>query len=910
MRNNIQTESSSLFSSEQIIPVGVDFGTSNSCCGIYINGNVKISSNKIGERITPSVVLFKKNEGILNLFVGEEAISNNFNDNLNNFIYEIKRFIGLNYKEFEESGFKDSLNYEVENIDDMPQIKIDLDGDINYFTVEEICSYIIKRIINNTEDFISSFHGQKSLKIENAVFTIPTQFTEKQKESIKNAAKKAGIKVPRLIYEPTAAALAYEIERDLDEKDEKTNNLFCSTIIGNDYEVALSIGQIKKTEEKVISFDLGGGTLDLTILKIKKEKDNNLIFDVLSNRGDIHLGGSDFDKKLIDYCIKYFCKENQFQEIEIKSNNNCCRKLKIKCENAKKLLSVKKDVIIQIDNFYQNTDLIIKIRQKDFKKICKSLFDRINTLIDNILNELRYTPIDIDKIILVGGATRIYGIKDLLIKKFGEDKIKDNINPEEAVAIGATLDAAKIQINEKLKFTLQDIVAYNIGIETKDPDEINNNKKGIMHPIIKKYSKIPCTYEEDFDIDLTDDYPDIIVNIYEGNNKDVKKNNKLGGVNIQNLGEKGKFNYTIKLGVDFNGKLSGFIISKKLNINKEIIFKNKNTIGYMTGKRIKIPKTNNLGPISNILTKIKSKKEDVSKSRDLNVKYRYLNDCSKLNEILIDNYKTFIEQNDYIYDKIFTYTKDLFLVYSDIIKMKKEEHETIIQKIKERMMDLIKEPDYVEKLLSEFEELRFSCKKVFFKIFVNYIELLNNKGLEYITGVKISRYYAKLYLEKAFFSIKNLGDVDDLSTLDNKIKESFDHQKAKNEDELNKLDSFATLIEIYANGRELIVGNTGFTNIKNKLDLIDREPTYEELLEILDILHNMLDSFDKNKKLVEEAYCLANIIHINYEKLNCKDLDILCIYIERLKFIMKGKNWSQYSWYNKIIKIIKEIKKE
>ena len=149
---------------------------------------------------------------------------------------------------------------------------------------------------------------------------------------------------------------------------------------------------------------------------------------------------------------------------------------------------------------------MIKIRQKDFKKICKSLFDRINTLIDNILNELRYTPIDIDKIILVGGATRIYGIKDLLIKKFGEDKIKDNINPEEAVAIGATLDAAKIQINEKLKFTLQDIVAYNIGIETKDPDEINNNKKGIMHPIIKKYSKIPCTYEEDFDIDLKSSY--------------------------------------------------------------------------------------------------------------------------------------------------------------------------------------------------------------------------------------------------------------------------------------------------------------------------------------------------------------------------------------------------------------------
>ena len=207
---------------EPEICVGIDFGTSNSCSGIYLNGNVKIVPNKIGERITPSVVLFKpikdkdkNNNEIIKeeILVGEEALCEPIEEK-KNFIYEIKRFIGLDYEDFEAIGFKEHLDYDIENIEGNPTVKIDLEGQIKYYSIEEISSFIIKKILQCTEDFIAEIIG-KRLKIEKAVFTVPSQFTDKQKESIYLAAEKLGIKVERLINEPTAAALAYGLGKDL-----------------------------------------------------------------------------------------------------------------------------------------------------------------------------------------------------------------------------------------------------------------------------------------------------------------------------------------------------------------------------------------------------------------------------------------------------------------------------------------------------------------------------------------------------------------------------------------------------------------------------------------------------------------------------------------------------------------------
>ena len=207
--------------SNKIVPeigVGIDFGASNSCSGVYINGSVKIVPNNIGEILTPSVVLFKsikdlnknknKNEIIQEeILVGEEALYEPIGDK-KNYIYEIKRLIGLNYQEFEKSGFKKYLDYEIENILGTPKIKIDIKGQDRYYSIEEISSFIIRKIVQSTEDFITEIFG-KQLKINSVVFTVPSQFTAQQKKSILVSAEKAGIENPRLINEPIAAALAY-----------------------------------------------------------------------------------------------------------------------------------------------------------------------------------------------------------------------------------------------------------------------------------------------------------------------------------------------------------------------------------------------------------------------------------------------------------------------------------------------------------------------------------------------------------------------------------------------------------------------------------------------------------------------------------------------------------------------------
>ena len=913
---------------EQEVCIGVDFGTSNSCCGVFINGSVKIAPNKIGERITPSVFLLERNEIEKkdDLIVGEQTLCKNIT-NLKNYIYEIKRFMGLSYEEFEASGFKNSLNYEVGNKDGTPVIKMEYDGQMRDFTVEEISSHIIKNIIQNAEDFISQIHDKQGLKITNAVFTIPTQFTEKQRNSIIDAAKLAGIKVPRVIYEPTAAALAYGIGHDLvsceEAKKISKRNLFSSTILGDDYTVAPSANEAIKFEETVMAFDLGGGTLDLTLLKIKKDKENKIEFDVRLTEGDIHLGGSDFDKKLIDHCIDYFCEENEIDKKDILNDFKAMRRLKIKCEGAKKLLSIKTEVIIQIDNLYDNNDLIIKIKQKEFERICKPLYTRIKEKVDFVLKEEDISADKIDKVILVGGATRMCGIKELLISIFGEKKIKDDINPDEAVAIGATLEAAKMQIKDKMNFNLTDITPYNIGIPTKDPNDKNPDVEGIMYPIIKKYSKIPCNNEKTFEVDLTDDYPDIIVKVYEGNRKYIKENSKLGEFNIDNLEQKGLFEYIIGLNIDVNGKLSGYIRSdqiNKLKNKREITFTKENTIALAAGKRLKIKRNASLGPIANLADRIMKVKNSIKVSENSTQKQKHLIECCKIYEELINEYKRFkinnengkdknsSTYNEYLYEKIFSYTKELFNLYLDRLEIPKENKEEIIKKIKQRMNDLIEEPNYVDYLLTIFKDLRASNKNEFYVIFNNYMEIMDKKASEYLLPKKISRYYSKSYLEKIFFSIKKFVVNNDLTTIDKDIKDVYDKLKNEIDEKLKKINSFAFYIDTYIKDGTFLFGNTGFTQIAKKLDHLKDNPTKEEINEILDIFMNMVESYDKNKKTVGEAYCLANIIKINYCFLNKKDFDILGGYIERLKYIKKSLD-GHYPWYNEIEGIIEQYKK-
>ena len=889
--------------------IGIDFGTSNSCVGVYMNGTVRVAPNKIGERTTPSIVLFSNNKERL---VGEEAL-NQQKDDKNNIIYEVKRFIGLTYEEFEEDGFKKYLNYDIANVDGIPKVKLMFNGKVEYKSAEEISSLVIKKVVQNAEDFIAETQQIEGLKITKAIITVPAHFNENQKNAVRGAAKMAGIEIPRIINEPTAAALAYGIGNDLiaeDPSNQKQNEYYENN---TNTEVGFApplVCEKNKSEEKVIVFDLGGGTFDITILNIKKNKEGQLVFEVESTNGDIHLGGSDFDNMLIDYCIKEFCRRTDFDENEVRKDKKACQRLKIKCENAKKLLSTINQTIINVDNFYKDEDLCIKMTLPIFESICKELFDRINNIIDEVLEEIGRNVSDIDKIILVGGATRMIGIKNLLKRRFREDKIKDNVNPDEAVAIGATLEAAKIEINDKMNFVLQDIIPYNLGISVINPDINDINKGELMQVIIKKYSKIPCSAEKTFSMYLDQKNPNIILKIYEGNNKYSEKNIKLGELKVENIQKIGNIEYKVKFIIDVNGELTVQVTEDSLGINKEQSFRNI-THGIYYNKKIKISKNKSIGPIAGVVKSINSIKASIEKSYfDPKEKIKYIIDCCQNYNELIEQYKSFSVFNETVYEKMFIYTKELFNLYVERIRYKdtsKENINQIINQIKEKMKNLISIIGYVEELLSIFLKIRDTHKDEFYEIFVNFMELLNNEGIERKNKKKFSRYYSKLYFERLFYSLKKYVIPEDLFIINKSLKEKYEKQKAINEEELNKVNSFTNFIETKIKEGKFLFGQTGFTMWGKKIEQFEKNMKTEDVQDILDLFHSMADSFDKKENSVAEAYCLANIIKINYLFFKINDYDKLYKYIDRFNIIMDGREDEKYVWYEEIKGIIKEI---
>ena len=277
---------------------------------------------------------------------------------------------------------------------------------------------------------------------------------------------------------------------------------------------------------------------------------------------------------------------------------------------------------------------------------------------------------------------------------------------------------------------------------------------------------------------------------------------------------------------------------------------------------------------------------------------------------MIKNYNIFVKINEYLYEKIFTYTKELFELYMERLKLKREDTKNLIKKIKERMMNLVNEQNYIEELMLNFKELKAGYKNEYYLIFCNYMEILNNAGLSKLKGGRFSRYYAKIHLEKVFFGIKKFVEEKDLTIIDSEIKKFYDSQKLINEEELKKINSFAFLVDLYARDKKYIPGGLGFTNINRKIEGFNQkqDPTLEEAQEILDLFQNMADSYEINEKSIGEAYCIANIIKISFENLGITDYDKLEIYIERFEFIMDGKEKENYKWYNEIIKIIEKLK--
>ena len=479
--NNIKKEkeeSDDIIEDEKILPIdnlkdnyiiGIDLGTTNSCVGVYKNNRVDIIENTLGKRITPSYVCYKTNSKIL---VGEQAKDQIIN-NIKNTIYDTKRLIGRNFSdEIVQKDIK-LWSFTVKgNEKDKPIIEVTINKEKKILYPEQVSSIILSTLKKDAEEFLGR-------EVKEAVITVPAYFNNNQRQSTIDAGKIAGFNEIRTINEPTAAAIAYGLEN------------------------------ICEHEKKIMVFDFGGGTLDITILKIKNKQ-----FEVITSSGDSHLGGEDIDNELVNFCVKQFkVKEG----IEISSKNQkALKRLKKECIEAKHILSIAKEASIYIKSLSEETDLDLKINRIEFNNICEEIFEKCIKHVENSINESKLKISDIEKIVLVGGSSKIPKIQEILGNIFGKEKLCKTINPDEAIAQGAAIYGNQFNTNEINNFEelmIKDIVPHSLGVKIKG---------NLLDKIIYKNTKIPCKIEKQYE--SADDYQDKIeICIYEGESKFVKE---------------------------------------------------------------------------------------------------------------------------------------------------------------------------------------------------------------------------------------------------------------------------------------------------------------------------------------------------------------------------------------------------
>lgn len=503
--DNLSDEDNNINEEDKIIEdivLGIDLGTTNSCLSVWRNKRLEIIPDMNGNRTIPSIVSFTKTR----TYVGIEA-KNQSELNAENTIYEVKRLIG---RKFSDEIIKNDLEFLTYKIKPDENDNIIIETEIKDITPEEISSKILMEIKHIAEDYLEQ-------KVEKVVITVPAYFNDSQRQATKDACRICNLKCLRIINEPTAASLAYGLQKLSKERD---------------------------TDMNIIVYDLGGGTLDVSLVNI-----SNGLFQVLGSTGNTHLGGADFDNRLLSYCISEFKRKYRL----IKLNNLSVlslQKLKKSCENGKKLLSSTNNVKIIVNDFYDEKDLMINLSKEKFEEICRDLFILCLKPLEDIMISCDFNKDEIDEIILVGGATRIPKIRDNLELFLGK-KPNSTINPDEVVAAGAAIQGYILSNNNdpfSENLVLLDVIPLSLGIETLG---------GVMNVLIPRNSIIPIKKKKKFTTD-TDYETSVKIKIYEGERKMTKDNFLVGEFELSGLepAPRGIAEIDVSFNVDVNGIIS------------------------------------------------------------------------------------------------------------------------------------------------------------------------------------------------------------------------------------------------------------------------------------------------------------------------------------------------------------------
>ena len=620
------------------LPIGIDLGTTFSCIGVFRNGSVEIIPNENGDRITPSVVSFVDD----NIYVGEENEYIKL-ENAKNKIYAVKRIIGRNFKDKEVQEDISKFTYNVINNKGRPVIEVDSNG-IKKFSPEEISAKILAKLKQSAELFLNK-------KIKSVVITVPAYFTERQKRATKIAGEIADLEVIKIINEPTAASLAYGFGKCSNNKGPKLlgRNIFINNNIQNNFIDFLG-NKNKKNKKKIIVFDLGGGTLDVTLLELENDD-----IRVEAHSGIMHLGGEDFDNKLMEYCINQFKNKTS---IDLNKNDYIKQKnrLKMHCEKAKIDLTFNEETEIEIESIVKGKPLLEKITRKKFEYLCESLFISMINPIKKVLEIAEEDKINIDEIILVGGSTRIPKIKEILEEFFeGNININNSLNPDEAVAYGATIECALEMGLYNQDISLLDVCPFSLGVATTEEDLLE--KYGlVMEKVIKKGTKLPFRAMRKY-TPVVDYQKEIAIKVYEGENKYVNDNFFLGKFVLENIPKKKKdeINIEITFDLDENSILTVTAFIKENKETKSIIIKNDK--GDLSELEIKIAKEKNKKEKKGNLKSMKSernyKKEIYNLINQVNNSTNDLEKYYKLNNLknTIEGFIEFFSKNMLLFPK-------------------------------------------------------------------------------------------------------------------------------------------------------------------------------------------------------------------------------------------------------------------